>query len=145
MHLRPMPDVPDLAQTRSCHCLAARMEARAVTRIFEAHLRPHGLRATQFSVLAVLALKGTTRMTELARLLDLERTTLTRIAGLLEKRGLVDTGVAADARARPLAITDAGRKTLNGALPAWARAQEIVDARVAASPSRRITTRPGDR
>ena len=108
------------------------MEARAITRIFEAKLRPHGLRATQFSVLAVLSLKGTTRMKDLARILDLERTTLTRIAGLLERKGLVATIDAADARERPLEITEAGSAKLDEALPAWREAQVIVDRRAPA-------------
>jgi DNA-binding MarR family transcriptional regulator len=131
-----------LADTRDCHCLAARMEARAITRIFEARLRPHGLRATQFSVLAVLAQRGTTRLKELARMLDLERTTLTRIAGLLERQGFVETAPSTDARARPLTITPAGRRALVNALPAWREAQELVDRRLAASPRGRITSTP---
>lgn len=132
----------ELADTRHCHCLAARMEARAITRIFEARLRPHGLRATQFSVLAVLAQRGTIRLKELARILDLERTTLTRIAGLLERRGLVETTPSPDARERPLAITLAGRRALADALPSWREAQEAVDRRLAASPRGRITSTP---
>jgi DNA-binding MarR family transcriptional regulator len=127
-----MPTRAELSQTRNCHCLAARMEARAITRIFEAKLRPHGLRATQFSVLAVLSLKGTTRMKDLARILDLERTTLTRIAGLLERKGLIATIDAADARERPLEITAAGHAKLDEALPAWREAQDIVDRRAPA-------------
>ncbi|HSJ65066.1 MAG TPA: MarR family transcriptional regulator [Gemmatimonadaceae bacterium] len=118
------------------------MEARAITRIFEARLRPHGLRATQFSVLAVLAQRGTIRLKELARILDLERTTLTRIAGLLERRGLVETTPSPDARERPLAITLAGRRALADALPSWREAQEAVDRRLAASPRGRITSTP---
>lgn len=128
----PLPLTPELAATRNCHCLAARKEARAITRIFEARLRPHGLRATQFSVLAVLAIKGTTRMKELARILDLERTTLTRIAGVLESKGFLATGESDDARARPLELTAAGRAALEAALPAWREAQDLVDRRAAA-------------
>ncbi len=61
----------DLSLLRDCHCLAARQQARVITRLFEEKLRPHGLRATQFSVLAALALKGPTRVTELAETLGL--------------------------------------------------------------------------
>ncbi|MFB9807040.1 hypothetical protein ACFFQF_18180 [Haladaptatus pallidirubidus] len=50
----------DFSATKDCHCLAARRRAREITRLYEEKLRPHGLRATQFSVLAALALKGPT-------------------------------------------------------------------------------------
>ena len=132
----------DLAGTRHCHCLAARMEARAITRIFEHRLRPHGLRATQFSVLAVLAQRGTTRVKDLARILGLERTTATRIVGLLERKEFVRACDSGDARERPLEITPAGRSKLHDALPAWQGAQDLVDERLAASPRGRITSTP---
>jgi DNA-binding MarR family transcriptional regulator len=132
----------DFASTRSCHCLAARMEARAITRIFEARLRPHGLRATQFSALAVLEQRGVTRLKDLARILDLERTTLTRIAGRLERSGLIQTAASADARERRLEITAEGRRRLAAAFPAWQEAQDLVDRRLATSPHGRITSTP---
>src|SRR5438270_125986 len=49
----------DLSLCTRCRCLAARRNARAITRHFEAELRPHGLRATQFSILPALALVAT--------------------------------------------------------------------------------------
>lgn len=121
----------DISETRACHCLAARRHARALTRIFEEKLRPHGLRATQFSILAVLTLKGTTTVKALAAVLGLERTTLTRASGVLERKGLVTTAESSDARQRPLCITPAGRRTLEHAFPAWKEAQELVERRLA--------------
>jgi hypothetical protein len=61
-----VPTAVDLSQTRSCPCLAARRRARAITRHFDAYLRPRGLRSTQFSVLAALALRGPTALGRLA-------------------------------------------------------------------------------
>jgi DNA-binding MarR family transcriptional regulator len=116
----------DLSLCAECHCLAVRRRARAVTRHFEAKLRPHGLRATQFSILAALALAGPMPMGELARLLGLERTTLTRSALLLEREGWVRTEPSADARERPLRLTPAGRRKLESAYPAWKAAQDSV-------------------
>ena len=120
-----MGSTVDLAATRNCYCLAARRNARAVTRLYEKKLRPHGLRATQFSLLAGLALKGPTPMSELAELLGLERTTLTRSAALLERSGWVATVRSEDARERPLRLTRAGRRKLENAFPAWKAAQDL--------------------
>lgn len=118
---------PNLSETRGCHCLAARRQARALTRLYEEKLRPHGLRATQFSILAGLALKGPTPMSELADLLGLERTTLTRSAALLERNGWVADARAQDARQHPLRLTAAGLRKLERAFVAWKEAQGLTE------------------
>jgi DNA-binding MarR family transcriptional regulator len=114
----------DLRLCADCHCLAARRAARAITRTFDDRLRKHGLRATQFSVLAMLALSGPAPVSELAESLGMERTTLTRSATLLEKRGWITSDRASDRRQRPLKLTAAGRRKLQSAFPAWKAAQD---------------------
>jgi DNA-binding MarR family transcriptional regulator len=114
----------DLDLCVGCHCLAARRRARAITRLFDDRLRSHGLRATQFSVLAVLALRGPSPIGELADALGLERTTLTRSAALLEKRGWITSDRSPDSRERPIKLTTSGRRKLESAFPAWKAAQD---------------------
>ena len=121
-----MASAVDLSACIDCHCLAARRTARAVTRDFEARLRPHGLRATQFSILAALSLKGPTPVTELAETLGLERTSLTRSAAVVERRGWIETAQSSDAREHVLRITPEGRRTIEAAFPAWQEAQDLV-------------------
>jgi DNA-binding MarR family transcriptional regulator len=117
----------DLTLTKSCPCLAARRHARAITRHFDAYLRPHDLRSTQFSVLAALALRGPTVRGRLAEGLGLERTTLTRSAERLERQGWIATLATDDGRERPLALTEVGRRALEAALPAWKEALDRLD------------------
>jgi DNA-binding MarR family transcriptional regulator len=126
-----MDTAMDLSACKACYCLAARRAARAITRLYEKKLRPHGLRATQFSILAALALKGPTPVSELAELLGLERTTLTRSAALLERNGWIATAPSEDARKHPLRLTEAGRRKLEGAFPAWKEVQELVGQKIA--------------
>ncbi len=116
----------DLSLCTQCHCLAARRHAQAVTRHFEAELRPHGLRATQFSILAALALSGSPPMGELAELLGLERTTLTRSTTLLERNGWLRPERSQDGRERRLRLTASGRRKLEAAYPSWKAAQASV-------------------
>lgn len=127
-----MSDRIDLSATRSCHCLAARKRARAITRLYEEKLRPLGLRATQFSILAVLSLKGASPVGELAERLGLNRTSLTRSAAVLERNGWVAEADSEDARERLLQLTEAGRRKIAGAFPAWKEAQDLVDRHMAA-------------
>jgi DNA-binding MarR family transcriptional regulator len=132
-----MGTIIDLFACVDCHCLAARRTARAITRDFEAKLRPHGLRATQFSILAALALKDPIPVSELAWVLGLERTTLTRSAALLERNGWIGAAESTDAREHPLRLTQAGRQKLEAAFPAWKEAQELVGGKLARDEYRR--------
>ena len=65
-------------------------------------------------------------MNELAELLGLEHTTLTRSAAPLERNGWVRPGRPENPRQHPLLLTPAGRRKLEAALPAWKAAQEVV-------------------
>ena len=117
----------DLSLCTQCHCLAARRNARALTRLYEAKLRPHGLRATQFSILVALATAGPKPIGALAAALGLERTTLTRSAALLERNGWIEIQRSEDGRERRLRLTPAGRQKLESAYPAWKAAQDSAE------------------
>ncbi len=108
----------------SCHCLAARRKARELTRMYEANLRPHGLKATQFSILVAVAAVGVKPISMLASALGLERTTLTRGAAHLARDGLIAEAHSEDGRERLLALTGRGRRKLEAAYPAWKAAQD---------------------
>lgn len=107
-----------------CVCFNLRRAARLVTRAYDDALRPSGLRATQFSILAVLAHAGTLNMSALAGALSTERTTLSRNLKHLSGKGLVDVTKGKDLRTRRVSITKRGREALNRAIPGWRKAQE---------------------
>ena len=95
--------------------------------MFDRHLRPHGVRATQFTILVNLMLRGGTPITELAEALGMDRTTLTRNIALLSANGWADSRLAdEDARAHVISVTDRGRAVAFAALPAWRKAQASV-------------------
>jgi DNA-binding MarR family transcriptional regulator len=125
-----MPSEPDFAECADCLCLASRRAARAITRTFDKQLRPHGIRGTQFSVLAVLELKGPQTIGNLADALGADRTTLTRNLALIEDQSLIKTRAGDDARSRIVAIMPAGRRVLTSAFPAWRKAQSALSASI---------------
>jgi DNA-binding MarR family transcriptional regulator len=118
-----VPAEPDLLETAQCLCLASRSAARAVTRRFDNALRPHGIRATQFTLLATLALKGPLSVGALAEFIGADRTTLTRNLAVAKAQSLVRIASGEDARARIASITPHGRQTLRRAFPVWRRTQ----------------------
>ena len=113
-----------LEECRKCHCLALRRASRAVTQHYESAFRGAGLRATQFTVLSALAVAGPLTVSRLARILGMERTTLTRNLRPLESKGWVEVAHDADdQRLRRVTLTPLGLATATGALPAWRKAQ----------------------
>lgn len=123
-----MDHPPGLAECRHCLCLASRRAARAITAAYDRRLRAHGLRATQFTLLTMLMLRGATPVGLLAKALGMDRTTLTRNAALLAANGwVVAEPHGADARSHMLSVTAAGRARVEEALPAWREAQESAE------------------
>jgi DNA-binding MarR family transcriptional regulator len=113
----------DQAAVQRCTCFNLRKAARAVTQLYDDILRPSGLRATQFSLLMLIRGAGRLRLTELAEMAVMDRTTLKRNLALLEREGLVRIEPGDDARVREAILTKAAEKRLAAALPYWERAQ----------------------
>jgi DNA-binding MarR family transcriptional regulator len=121
----------DISAARDCVCLASRRASRAITRAFDRRLRPHGIRATQFSLLVALIEAGPTSIGDLAEELGIERTTLSRNLDVVAAQGWVKVGIGnRDARARIVSVTRSGRKAVVTALGAWREAQDAALAAV---------------
>ena len=103
-----------------------------ITQLYDRQLRPTGLRATQFTVLVVLALEGPLPLSVAAERLGTERTTLTRNLRALIARGLVTTEPARDRRVQMLAVTPKGLAAARGALPRWREAQRSISGHMTA-------------
>jgi len=111
-----------------CLCFAAQRAARALARHFDEALRPIGLTNGQFSLLMSLNQPKPPSVGSIARLLGMDRTTLTANLKPLERQGLVETIVDPDdRRGRRLVLKRAGRKRLNAALPIWHRTHAEID------------------
>ena len=130
------PDLPLSATIEvrdRCLCLHVRRAARSLGRLFDEVLSPLGLTNGQFSLLMSLNRPHPPRLSDLVPLLGMDRTTLTAALKPLERNGLVaSTPDVRDARARRLALTDAGRARLKQALPLWRDTHDLIDARLAA-------------
>ena len=107
----------------NCTFANLRKASRTVSQAYDDALRPAGLKATQFTLLATLNKRGEVSVSELAAALVMDRTTLTRNLKPLENRGLVATAPGQDRRVRQIALTEAGRETFNTALQHWKVAQ----------------------
>ena len=118
-----MSDKLDLEKCRlvATNCVAGnlRQATRAVSQLYDEAIRPSGLRGTQFSLLIALAVAGTVPISGLAKVLIMDRTTLSRNLKPLEKQGWAQTESGADRRQRMVRITSEGKAVLAKALPLW--------------------------
>lgn len=115
-----------LCECEACACFAVRRAARVITQHYDRSLRPSGLRATQFTLLTMLALGGPLPLSRVADRLGMQRTTLTRNLHPLLTKGLVAVRHGDDRRVRTILITAKGRRAAVAALPQWRRAQRAV-------------------
>lgn len=115
-------------QAVPCVGFNTRRATRLITQYYDRMLAPAGIRSTQYSLLSLLAMMGEAPMQEVAYVLAMDRTTLTRNLNPLVRAGLVKVHVGSDRRSRPLTLTPKGKSTLEKALPLWQKAQSrIVD------------------
>ncbi len=77
---------------------------------------------------AAKRLSGAMPVNRLADALGVERTTLTCSAAILKRRRWVRSEASADARLRPIRLTESGRRKLETAFPDWKAAQDRVSA-----------------
>jgi DNA-binding MarR family transcriptional regulator len=106
-----------------CVCIRARRGARAITDLYDAALKPAGIKITQFSVLRNVARLQPVSISRLATEMGLDRSTLGRNLLLLRRRGLVVFSDADDMRQWSIELSDKARKLLARALPLWQSAQ----------------------
>ncbi len=109
-----------------------RQATRVVSQIYDAALKPCGLKATQFTLLAVLAKQGELPLTKLAEILVLDRTTLTRNLQPLARKGWLTIDREEDERVRLISLTEEGHDLVEEATPLWQRAQENIVNRIGA-------------
>jgi DNA-binding MarR family transcriptional regulator len=102
------------------------MATRAVTQLYDDALRPSGLRASQFSILATIAGRGAASLKQLEEMLAIDQTTLSRNLGLLERDGLLGRAPHPDGRVKAMRLTPKGRRALAVARPLWAQVQQKI-------------------
>jgi len=116
----------DELDVTACACANLRKVTRMVTQAYDAALKPIGLTVTQFTVLATLDKTGALPLSQLADILMMERTTLTRNLQPLMKKGWVNETAGTDQRVRHIVLAKEGQKTLSEALPAWQAVQKQI-------------------
>lgn len=122
---KPRPKPLDVT---ACTLANVRQASRAISQLYDAALHPVNLKATQFTVLATLSSRGPLPISQLADVMVIDRTTLTRNLQPLINRNLIGTTPGEDRRVRNIQLTPQGKSLLKRALPLWQNVQsQVVD------------------
>lgn len=114
----PLPD--DLSNCLVLNTIAA---ARRRLRLYDAKLRPFGVTAQQFWLLAAIRFYPGEPVATLAQRVFLDRTSLTRNLDLLERKGLARRVSGTSGNARLCELTEPGNTVLDRLLPTWQRSR----------------------
>ncbi len=106
-------------------CIAVRLRVltRAVTKLYNKSLRPHGLTVSQMNILVAVSRLGDAKQQEVCRILHLDKSSLSRDVERMRARGWLDIQSGEDRRTALLRVARSGRALLQQTFPAWHRAQ----------------------
>ena len=146
MSTRDKKSAESLAKQVAESCIGARVRMlnRTVTRIYDDALREYGLKFSQMNILTIIALKGPIQPAEVARVLALEKSTLSRNVRLMETAGWVTASRTSNGNSQLLKITRKGKSLYQKAWPAWEHAQAATKTLLGPQASRSIA-RAADR
>ncbi len=117
---------PPTRQTiEDCLCFGARLAARRLTEFYDARLAPHGVNLPQFGLLAAIGAMRDGSISDIARRVQLDPSTLSRTLRPLDEMGLIEMFQdPANLRVRRVKLTPEGKSTVRKAAEAWSAAQE---------------------
>ncbi len=121
---------PRPAGPTGCSAMLLRRLTRRVSRHYDGHLSSCGLKTTQYSLLSVVASQGPLSPGEIARVLSLDASSLTRNLRPLLAAGWVTQEAGDDARSRRVSITAAGLLKRQEARVLWKQAQREFSRRI---------------
>ena len=126
--------------TIASECLAVRIRllSRSVTNIFDDALRPLVVKVSQLNVLTVVAKRGPISPRDVAKQLNMEKSTLSRNVDRMRAHGWLKVSNGDTGRQQILEIGRAGRKLIEEALPLWKRAQAETTAMLGSQGARSI-------
>ena len=117
------------ARTIAGKCLAMRVKLlhRRVISLFDDRLRPFGVTAGQVNILVEIINRGSISAGELARAMAMDKSTFSRNAELLAKKGWINVTPARSRNTKMLEVTPEGNSLLADIFPHWQKAQKAAN------------------
>jgi len=106
-----------------CNCMNIRRASRAVTQFYDDVLKPCGLTVAQLSLLRHIEVIKQTTISELAKMMRIDRTTLNRNLKPMVDAGLIVINLGKDSRIREVRLTASGKDAVVKGWELWGEAQ----------------------
>lgn len=113
-----------------CTNLKLRQLTRRVGQHYDHIVGAAGVKTTQYSLLSYIVKLAPVRPSDLAKVMEMEASTLTRNLQPLVAAGWVVIGPGVDGRSRVVTATDTGRAKRAEAQAEWKRAQQALNERL---------------
>lgn len=113
-------------QSSICNCMNIRRASQAVTQFYDGVVKPSGLTISQLGLLRHVEMLEQTTISELAKIIRIDRTTLNRNMKPLVEAGMIVVSPGADSRTRQVRVTDAGSAAVAKGWALWGEAQESI-------------------
>ena len=123
-----------------CYCIALRRAERRVTAIYDEALQPVGVNVAQFSLLTTISKAAPASLSEVARLTELDRSTVGRNVKVLQRMELVTSIAGEDQREAAVVLTARGRGVLADGAKYWDIAQAKIESALGAPVARHLRT-----
>ncbi|MBT9502648.1 MAG: winged helix-turn-helix transcriptional regulator [Burkholderiaceae bacterium] len=125
-----MTSPPRIAGPVGCTNLKLRQLTRRVGQHYDHIVGTAGVKTTQYSLLSYVVKLAPVRPSDLAKVMEMEASTLTRNLQPLVAAGWVEIGPGVDGRSRVVTATEAGRAKRAEAQAEWKRAQLALNERL---------------
>jgi DNA-binding MarR family transcriptional regulator len=112
--------------TSGCVSYNLRKASRIVSKVYAREMRASPIRGPQFSLMMQISRRENARISELAREVGADRTTMTRNLEQLEKKGFIRVVQGKDLRTKAVQITPRGKAALERSISHWQKAQARV-------------------
>lgn len=116
----------------ACYCTRLKTVTRKIAGLYDGALAPVGINIAQFAILRNVRRHQPVSLTELGRLLELDRSTMGRNIRVVEKMGLVQLGRGEDQRELVVSLSAQGEAILEEASPLWETCQQDITGRLGA-------------
>jgi len=115
-----------LAKAVAAECIAYRVRLlnRVITNIYDRALQPLGLKINQANILTMLSLADHASSADIARMLMMEKSTVSRTVDRMRKNGWIDIAGKDDGLSQQITVTATGRELLAAAHVEWKKAQK---------------------
>jgi DNA-binding MarR family transcriptional regulator len=115
-----------LAKSVAAECIAYRVRLlnRVITNIYDRALKPLGLKVNQANILTMLSLTDHASSADIARMLLMEKSTVSRTVDRMKKNGWLSVAGHGDGPSQVVSVTPQGRKLMAAAHAQWKKAQK---------------------